>query len=154
MRRHLTFPSRIEKENTMASRYRLCALGLLAGLVIAVQPPAAFAKGKGVCATLAAINPDNDGTLDLNEAKQAATALFDKLDTDKDGSLTTKELQGRLSKKELAAGDPDKDKSLTKDEFLAIVEARFKAADANGEGTIDCDEAKTSAGLALMRLLK
>ncbi len=138
----------------MASRYRFCALGLLASLVFAGGYSGAFAKEKGVCASLAAINPDNDGTLDLNEAKQAATALFDKLDTDKDGSLTTKELQGRLSRKEFAAGDPDKDKTLTKDEFLAIVEARFKAADANNEGTIDCAEAKSSAGLALMRLLK
>ncbi len=138
----------------MALRFHFCALGLLASLVFAGGYSEALAKGKGVCAALAAINPDNDGTLDLNEAKQAATALFDKLDADKDGTLTTKELQGRLSRKEFKAGDPDKDATLSKNEYLAIVEARFKAADINAEGTIDCGEAKTAAGHALMRLLK
>lgn len=137
----------------MTSRTPYCAFAILAGLALAAQAPAAFAAGK-TCAALAAMDPDNDGTLDLNEAKAAASALFDKLETDKDGTLTTKELQGRLSKKEFAAGDPDKDKTLTKDEFLAIVGARFKAADVDGEGTIDCAEAKSKAGHALMHLLK
>ena len=31
------------------------------------------------------IDTDNDGTVDIDEAKKAASALFDKLDTDKDG---------------------------------------------------------------------
>jgi Ca2+-binding EF-hand superfamily protein len=92
--------------------------------------------------------------VDLNEAKQAATALFDKLDKDKDGTLTTKELQGRLSKKELAANDPDKDATLSKDEYLAIVDKRFTAADTNKDGSIDCKESQTIAGHALLRLLK
>ncbi len=138
----------------MALRFHFCALGLLASLVFAGSYSGTLAKEKGVCATLAAINPDNDGTLDLNEARQAASTLFDKFDTNKDGTLTTKELQGRLSRNEFKAGDPDKDATLSKDEYLAIVEARFKAADTNGEGTVDCDEAKTAAGHALMRLLK
>ncbi len=137
----------------MNSHPQFCTLVILAGLACASSAPPAFAAGKA-CATLAALNPDNDGTLDLNEVKAAASALFDKLDADHDGTLTAKELQGRLSKKELTAGDPDKDKTLSKDEYLTIVEARFKAADVNGEGTIDCDEAKSSAGQALLRLLK
>ena len=101
-----------------------------------------------------AIDPDNNGTLDLNEAKAAASKLFDKRETDKDGTVTAKELQGRLSKKDLAAGDPDKDGTLTKDEYLAIVESRFKAANPDADGTIDCKEAKTKAGRDLLRLLK
>jgi hypothetical protein len=39
-------------------------------------------------------------TVDLNEAKKAASELFDKLDTDKDGTLDSKELNGRLTHKE------------------------------------------------------
>jgi len=35
-----------------------------------------------------------DGTVDLAEAKKAAGDLFDKLDTDKDGTLDVKELKG------------------------------------------------------------
>jgi hypothetical protein len=46
--------------------------------------------------------------------------LFDRLDTDKDGSLSIRELQGRLSSKDFSAADPDKDKTLTKDEYLTV----------------------------------
>lgn len=137
----------------MFPRLKVCAVAM-AAVLVAGAPPLALAKKGGVCATLNAINPDNDGTIDLNEAKNAASATFDRLDKDKDGTLSIAELQGRLSRKEFAAGDPDKDKTLTKDEYLAIVAERFKAADANGEGTVDCTEAKSAPGKALFRLLK
>lgn len=97
---------------------------------------------------------DNDGTVDLAEAKKAASAVFDKLDKDKDGTLDRRELRGRLSAKELAAADPDKDGTLTKDEYLAVVEQRFKAANPDNDGTLDAKELKSRAGRALVRLLK
>jgi Ca2+-binding EF-hand superfamily protein len=100
------------------------------------------------------LDTDNDGTVDLAEAKKAAGALFDKLEKDHDGTLDKRELEGRLSPKELAAGDPDKDGTLTKDEYLAIVEQRFKAADADNDGTLTQKELSTRAGRALMKLLK
>jgi len=133
---------------------KICAIAAVTGVLAASAHSPVLAKGGGVCAALNAINPDNDGTIDMNEAKQAASATFDRLDKDKDGTLSIAELQGRLSRKDFAAGDPDKDKTLTKDEYLAIVAERFKAADANGEGTVDCTEAKSPAGQALFRLLK
>jgi Ca2+-binding EF-hand superfamily protein len=143
------------KGNIMTLRYGICAAGLLAGLIVAGGGTAAVAEEtKESCPAFKAIDPDNDGKLDLNEAKAAATKLFDKRDTDKDATVTAKELQGRLSKKDLAAGDPDKDGTLTKDEYLAIVESRFKAANPDTDGTIDCKEAKTKAGHELLRLLK
>jgi Ca2+-binding EF-hand superfamily protein len=88
------------------------------------------------------------------EAKKAASALFDKLDRDHDGTLDKRELAGRLSAKELAAADPDHDGTLTKDEYLAIVEQRFNAANADNDGTLDAKELATKAGQNLMRLLK
>ena len=39
---------------------------------------------------------DNDGTIDLIEAKKAASAVFDRLDRDKDGTLDRLELIRRL----------------------------------------------------------
>ena len=140
----------------MTLRYGICAAGLLAGLIVAGGDIAAFAKDtKESCpAFKAGIDADNDGTLDLNEAKAAASKLFVARDTDKDGTVTAKELQGRLSKKDLAAGDPDKDGTLTNGEYLAIIESRFKAADHDTSGKIDCKEAKTKAGHELLRLLK
>ena len=80
--------------------------------------------------------------------------MFDRLDRDHDGTLDRRELAGRLTAKELAAADPDHDATLTKDEYLAVVEQRFNAANADGDGTLDAKELTTKAGQKLMRLLK
>ena len=39
------------------------------------------------------LDPDNDSTVDLAEAKSAASKTFDKLDRDHDGTLDAKELK-------------------------------------------------------------
>src|SRR5260370_23944119 len=98
------------------------------------------------------LDTDNDGTVDLMEAKKAAAALFDKLDRDHDGTLDKRELAGRLTAKELAAADLDHDGTLTKDEYLAVVEQRFNAANSDSDGTLDAKELATKAGQNLMRL--
>jgi len=97
---------------------------------------------------------DGDGTLDLAEVKKAASALFAKLDRDHDGTLDKRELRGRLSARELTAADPDHDGTLTADEYLALVERRFNAANPDKDGTLDAKELNTSAGRALLRLLR
>ena len=130
----------------MISR-RTVAFGL-ASLAAFIAVPAWAKSGVG------ALDTDNDGTVDLAEAKKAASAVFDRLDRDKDGTLDRRELGGRLSAKEFAAADPDKDGTLTKDEYLAVVEQRFKAADPDNDGTLDAKELRTKAGRALARLLK
>ena len=125
----------------------------IAGLAAATTP--ALARTKTPKASpVALFDTDNDGTVDLAEAKKAAGALFDRLDKDKDGTLDIKELQGRLSRKDFAAADPDNDKTLTKDEYLAVVAARFKAADPDNDGSVSAAEFQTDAGRALVRLLK
>jgi Ca2+-binding EF-hand superfamily protein len=103
---------------------------------------------------LASLDTDHDGTVDLAEAKAAAGALFDKLDKDHDGTLDHKELHGRIANQEWTVADPDNDKTISKDEYLAYVEALFKKADPDNDGTIDAKEANSSAGHALLRLLK
>lgn len=133
----------------MLSR-RKAILAVITGLVAASTPALARSKKPNA---VARFDTDHDGTLDLGEAKKAGSDLFDRLDADKDGTLTIKELQGRLSRVEFAAADIDKDKSLTKEEYLAVVEQRFKAADADNDGTISAAEIETPAGHALARLL-
>lgn len=103
---------------------------------------------------LQVLDSDHDGTVDLNEAKAAATTVFDHLDRDHDGTLDGRELKKRLNAKERAAADTDHDGTLTKDEYLALVEARFKTADPNNDGTLDSKELTSPAGRALYRLLK
>jgi hypothetical protein len=99
------------------------------------------------------LDPDNDGTIDLAEAKSAASKVFDKLDRDHDGTLDKRELRGRVNAKDFAAADPDNDGTLDKNEFLALVEKRFKAANPDNDGTVDAKELKSAAGRSLARLL-
>jgi hypothetical protein len=99
------------------------------------------------------LDPDNDGTIDLAEAKSAASKVFDKLDRDHDGTLDKRELRGRVNAKDFAAADPDNDGTLDKNEFLALVEKRFKVANPDNDGTVDAKELKSAAGRSLARLL-
>jgi Ca2+-binding EF-hand superfamily protein len=130
---------------------RSCTLIGSVALAVALAGAPALAKENKV---LKALDPDNDGTVSLAEAKTAAGALFDKLNKDSDNTLDAKELKGHLSKKDLEAADPDKDGTLTKDEYLAVVEARFKAADPDNDGTLDAKELDSKAGKDLVKLLK
>ena len=75
---------------------------------------------------LQTLDPDKDGTVDLNEAKTAASALFDKLEKDKDGTLDRKELADRISAADWKMADPDNDKTISKDEYLAFVEVALQ----------------------------
>jgi hypothetical protein len=97
---------------------------------------------------------DHDGTVDLAEAKKAGSDTFDKLDTNKTGMLDLKQLHGRLTRKQFAAADADKNGTLSKDEYLAVVEQRFDAADAKHDGKLVNWEFHTPAGRALTRLLR
>jgi hypothetical protein len=124
------------------------ALVVTSGLVGAqTDPPAPNAA-------IAAIDTDKDGTIDENEAKAAAGTLFDKLDADKDGALDEKELQGHMTKRQFAEADPDNDKTLTRDEYLVFVTKAFRAANRDGDSTIDANELGTPAGRALLLLMR
>ncbi|MBV9462219.1 MAG: calcium-binding protein [Bradyrhizobium sp.] len=116
---------------------------------VSVPPLAAF-RGNAI----KMFDTDKDGTLDLDEVKKAAAALFARLDRDHDGTLDRHELAGRLSTRELAAADPDHDGTLSLDEYLAIVQQRFNAANRDSDGTLDAKELDTPAGRALLRLLR
>src|SRR4051812_20533663 len=106
-------------------RSRRSVLLTLAIIALAARNlPASAASGP-----IRLLDTDNDGTVDLAEAKKAASALFDRLERDRDGTLDKHELAGRLSAKELAATDPDHDGTLTK-------------------------ELNSAAGKALLRLLR
>jgi hypothetical protein len=127
---------------------RTFAIGMLS-----IGSVPAFARSER-SSPLRMLDPDNDGTVDLAEAKKAASAVFERLDRDHDGTLDKRELAGRLNAKEFAAADPDHDGTLTKDEYLAVVEQRFNAANPDNDGTLDAKELKSPAGKALLRLLQ
>jgi hypothetical protein len=100
-------------------------------------------------------DPDNDGTIDMAEAKKAAAAQFDLLDGDRDGTLDLKEMTAtKVDKNTFTKADPDKDGTLTKEEYYTIVELRFKAADPDNDGTVSLAELKAQPGQGLALLLK
>jgi Ca2+-binding EF-hand superfamily protein len=126
------------------------ALVLCTALIAGGHPVQAKRSTASIFQTL---DTNKDGTIDEVESRQAGSVLFDRLDTDKDGTLDVKELRGRLSKQELQANDPDHDDTLTKDEYLAIVEQRFKSADANHDGKLKIDELTSAPGAVLVKLI-
>jgi Ca2+-binding EF-hand superfamily protein len=126
-------------------------VSLAVGTLLVTGLPALAKSGTS---PLRLLDTDNDGTVDLAEAKTAASATFDRLERDKDGTLDKRELSRRMSAKELAVADPDHDGTLTKDEYLAVVEQRFRAADPDHDGTLNAKELSSPAGKALLRLLR
>jgi Ca2+-binding EF-hand superfamily protein len=124
---------------------------LVVGFAAVLAPQSQAAENR---TALQVLDPDHDGTVDLAEAKAAATKLFDKLDRDHDGTLDQKELKGRLSVKDFKAADPDHDGTLDKDEYLAVIEKEFNTANPDNDGTLDAKELGTKSGLAVQRLLK
>jgi Ca2+-binding EF-hand superfamily protein len=128
-------------------------IGFAAVLGIACAVSQTFAAGKAG-GSLQSLDTDHNGTVDLNEAKTAAAAVFDRLDRDHDGTLSKQELKGRLNAKELAAEDSDHDGSLTKEEFAAAVEKRFRSANADGDDTLDARELGSRSGKAFQRLVR
>ena len=92
-------------------------------------------------------------TLDLAEVKTVAGAHFDKLNKDSDGTLDTNELAGVLESSALKAADPDHDGTLTKDEYLALVERLFNQADTDKDGTLSVKELKSKAARTLRHLI-
>ncbi len=130
---------------------RATILGALVAGLFGARAANAKARHRDPLATL---DTDNDGSVDLDEARKAAGAMFDKLDKDHDGTLDKQELRGRVSAKEFAAADSDKDGTLSKDEYLALVEQRFEAADPDNDGALTVMGLNTRAGRALVRLLQ
>ena len=109
-----------------------------------------------VLATLVIAEPAlaQSSGVDLDLVKSAASATFDKLDINHDGKLDVKKLHDRIPKKDWHTADPDNDQTITKDEYLAYVEALFKLADTNGEGKLEGNELRSPVARKLERLLK
>ncbi len=78
-------------------------------LTPAIGAPDATPKDESL--VLSKIDTDHDGSVSLAEAKAAAAAKFDALDTDKEGTLDANELTGILSPNTVTIADKDKDKT-------------------------------------------
>lgn len=132
---------------------RNLALAVAAGIVV-MAGGAAPGFAQRSCRVLTPIYPDNQGVLSHVDAIALAGIAFDRINTDNDGSLDARELEGRLTPAELANEDPDKDGTLDKGEYLAAVDTRFGAINAKARNILSCRELRSKPGEALLRLLK
>lgn len=127
---------------------------LLLGFVSCIAVPSAFASEGSRPGSFAAIAGDANGTIDLDKAKRAAEIRFRHLDRHRVGKLSHAELgRRRLTVPEFSWADRDHDGTLDQDEYLALVERQFKAADVNHDGVIIRAEFESRSGLPLRRLL-
>ena len=95
---------------------------------------------------------DHDGTLSHAEINKAASTRFDALDRKHKHVLTRNQLAGMLTFQQFRKVDKDKDGTIDKAEFLAVVDKLFRVADKDHDGTLDRDKLNSSAGRALRRL--
>jgi hypothetical protein len=126
-----------------------CFLAALTSFAAALGPGKAWA----VHSVIQELDSDKDLTLDLAEARKAAGAMFDRLERDHDGTIEPKEIGPRISKRDFALADADHDGTLTRDEYVALAETLFRAADVGGVGELGEKELHTAAGRALVRLI-
>lgn len=91
---------------------------------------------------------NNDGSLDRDEVPRMPQAVFDRLDTDKNGLLSQSELANRRGQtleektKRFEHIDANGDGQVSKAEIIEHVKERFKELDLNGDGVVDREELK------------
>jgi EF hand len=99
------------------------------------------------------LNHDSDQTLELPEALDASTKVFNELNKDNDLTLDKAEVAGLVTNTEWKQFNSDRDGTIELDEWLRIVRARFTAADANKDGKLTAQELDSPAGQSLLKLI-
>ena len=136
----------------MLSRRQALSSFLIVGIAICGSRPSLARGARPV--SFAGIDRNRDGLLDLDEVKRAAGLLFDQLDAGRGGKLTRAQLgRHRITAAQFRAADSDHSGTLTKTEFLALVEQQFGAADTDHDGTLSRAEFESRNALPLRRLI-
>lgn len=119
----------------------------LASFAVTAIATAAFAQGGGMGMMRADTN--GDGMISKAEATAQANARFDRMDTNKDGTITADERKGPGGRMMARAGGGDG--AMTRAEFLAQADKRFARIDTNNDGQLSADELKawTEQGRAM-----
>ena len=138
-------------EFAMKRAYAFGMLGLCGVLGLSLGPQPALADT--AAAVVSKYDKDSDRTLDLAELKAAAGARFDRLNKDADATLDMKEVKGVIGERAFAAADTDHDGTLSKQEYIALLQKLFEQADTDHDGTLNAKELRASAGRKLKRLI-
>lgn len=89
---------------------------------------------------------NHDGVLDRSEVERMPRAIFVKIDTDKSGGLTPKELTAFAKAKQKEDGlpmDTDGDGALSQSEAQALARAKFAELDADRDRRLSREELET-----------
>ncbi len=113
----------------------------LASFAVTVLATTAFAQGGGMGMMRA--DTDRDDMISRAEATAQANARFDRMDTNKDGTITADERQGPGGRMMARVGGGDG--AMTRAEFLAQTDKRFTRIDTNKDGQLSPDELKAWA---------
>lgn len=135
----------------LRSRFNACVFLFGAGIVSLLTAPDAEAR-RSASSNLQLLDTNKDKRIELSEAKQGADAVFTRLDTDKNGTLDARELKGRLKAGEATVSGKAVSWPLSRADYLAIVEERFKAADSGKDGKLSLQQIITPAGGRLIEL--
>jgi hypothetical protein len=101
-------------------------------------------------------DPSADQTLSWEEVRPAAEARFKQLDVDYDGTLSQQEAaKAGITSSEFDQANTTGTHTLSQQEYLDLVQARFKAAngDPNTDQTLSSQELDSAAGQKLVKLL-
>lgn len=116
---------------------RTLGLALAAGLGLSLAAPAMAMHHNKLEAAFQAADKDGDGSLDKEEAKALprVSKHFDRLDADRSGTLSLDEITAGAEK-----GRKTHDRMKQRHDHA---KDRFAAADTDGDGSLDREEAKS-----------
>ncbi len=135
----------------MISEYRRAVLTLFA---IAAMPLQCAGKQYAMDAVIAKYDRNHDHGLDLAEVRAAASAHFDALNRDGDTTLETSEAREIVGPQMFARADTDHDGTLSKEEYLALVERLFRKTDTEHFGRLYARDLSGKAAHALLKLIQ
>ena len=133
---------------------------VMLGAAASMAENTSVSAGQSAADALKAIDTGNDGTINLTEAKFAAAAVIVKIDGDHNGVLNNDELGGRATAMDQLTQTGNRfmfwktKGTITKEDYLALVESRFTRASPDDDGTLDAKELETDDGRALLKLLQ
>ena len=140
----------------------LRVLAVVAAVWGVVAPGASHAL-MGSETIVSRVDKDGDKKLSLEEVRAAAARQYDLIRSKNGDRVTMLQLGGRLVPADLKAvsGAPGVATSVSKDQYLALVDrffdeadVRHKAGDPPGSGELDMDELGSPAGKKLIGLLQ
>ena len=103
---------------------------------------------------MARLDTNQNRLLEESEAQAAGRQLFGSINEEnRDGSLQPEEIKDKTGGPVQKAADTDADGALNSQEYAAILTARYKSANGNGDGLVDPSELSSLTGQLLLVMI-